>query len=742
MTLFSKPVTLIFSSVAAIATAVFSLCADGGWDWFDETSNFAPEAYVDDASYEQLFYSSNMFYGNEWYDNAHSNRFGSSIVADWQTYLDKKISEKDLNYFILSDSSTKSVKEITKLISANKQDKKWAKYDLKESKIRKFFTFINLAKSLEPYTNNTTSWNYETDSMDPMNAMPVKQAKEVENVYNVAKDPFLKSRYWLLTMKAYFYSSDRNQAINFFNKTQESQERNELYYRGVSYVAGVMYKNKDYAKSNFMYSLVFDNCPKLRVVATYCFHPQEDKDFQQSMALAKTNSQKAALWTLYGYYADAVQAMDKIYALDPKNKHLDYLLTRAINLEENKMNSTDWNYDYGRKATLKNQVLDPKLYALVTKTAQAKNTHSPYMWDIVAGYLEIIKGNNKVAANYFSQAEKNIPDTSLAKEQLRLFKVFNEVASVKKIDPVAENKLLSELQWLYTSNKSRTEGTKLRSGFLTNWTRNYIAALYKKQGNEVMAELFFREKEFYLNPERTEKMQAYLLKGKYSDWDKLAQSLYSIALEDIYEYKAIKLAYKNQIPQAIAELEKSGKTKETVLYGNPFNGNIKDCNDCDHAAYQKTKFSKIAFLKKIQEMQNSLAGGTDKYNNAILLGNAFYNMSFYGNARVFYDNKIINQYGNYIDDLYEEMLMGNHQAQEYYQKAFASASNDEQRAKAIFMATKTERNDFYRSPAFKPSEVDFIYFNGYKKLMKDYSKTKYYQEVIRECGYFSSLAGN
>lgn len=748
MTFFSKPTALIFSSIAIISTTVFSLCADGDWDWFESSSVFAPEAYVEDDSYEQLFYSTNMFYGDNWYDNVHSNRFGISVVYDWKNYLNNTINVKDLEYFMLNDSSANDLKQITQLISANKQDKKWSvKYNLKDDKTRKFFTFMNLSRSLEKYTNNQASWNYDTDSMDPMNYMSVEQAKKIENIYNVAKDPFLKSRYWFLTMKSYFYSQDRNQVITFFNKSQANQERDELYYRGLSYVAGVMYKNKDYARSNFMYSLVFDKCPKLRVVATYCFHPQEDKDFQQSLAMAKNNSQKASLWALYGYYADEVKAIDEIYSLDPKNVHLDYLLTRAVNKEESKLNTWEWGASYGNKTTFNSQKLDSKLYQSVTKIANAKNTASPYLWNIVAGYLEIIKGNNSAARTCFAQAETSIPNTTIAKEQLRLFKVFNQLASVKKMDAAAENKLLPELQWLFELNGKVSGDSTLRSTFLTNWSRNYIADLYKKQGNLVMAELFYREKEFYLNPERTQKMQDYLSKGQLSNWDKMAQSLYNVTLDDIYEFKAIKLAYKNQIPQAIAEMEKASKNKEIVLLGNPFNGNVKDCNDCDHVAFQKTKYTKIAFLKKIAEIQQGLtsASGSDKYNNALLLGNAFYNMSYYGNARLFYDNKIIDQYGNYgeyISDLYKDMLSSNRLSQEYYQMAFAAATNDEQKAKAVYLLTKIERNAFYKTDKYKPWEVDYIVFNGYKKLMKEYSKTKYYQEVIRECGYFRNVAAN
>lgn len=733
-----KPLFVLFTTLVIGVTSYVSICADGDWDWFQSNSSFAPEAYVQDKSYEQLFYSINMFYGEDWYDNAHSNRFKESIIADWKQYLGKKLSEEQLNYYILSDSSNAELSKISKAILKKESNKLTQKFDLKDGKLKQFFAFMNLAKSLEKYSNNVASWNYNTDRLDPMQYMAVAQAKKVEDVYNLSNDPFLKNRYWFLTLKSYFYSQNRNEAVLFFNKTQATVERNELYYRGLSYIAGVLYKNKEYAKSNFIYSVVFDNCPKLRTVATYSFHPQENKDFEQALAIAKTNEQKAALWTLYGYYGDEVEAIQQIYNLDPTNKHLDYLLTRALNIAENKMNSTQWNsYEYGSKTEIKNDDLNSKLHQIVTKIAKEKKSKSPHIWNIAAGYFEIIKANNALAASYFSEAKKTIPDTKLAQEQLQLFQVFNEIASEKKIDESTEIKLLPSIKWLFAFEKRNGED-KLRTQFLTHWTRNYISNLYKKQGNVVMAELFLRDADYYLNPERTEKMIAYLNTNKKTDWNSFANSLYNLKLDDIYEFKAIKFAYNNQISEAISELQKTGFANVELL-GNPFNGNIKDCNDCDHVAYQKTKYTKLSFLQKIKELQDIVRKGGDMYTENILLGNAFYNMSYYGNARFFYDNKIINQYNtNYLNDTYKNVLMSNAETEKYYSKAFSLAKNDEQKAKAIYLLTKIERNKFYLTPAFKPWEIDYIVFDGYKKL-KQYSKTKYYQEVINECGYFRNV---
>lgn len=738
--LFTKPLALLSGSFLTILT-IFSFCAGGDWDWFENNSSFAPEAYVQDASYQQLFYSTNMFYGEDWYDVAHPNRFKNSLVADWSNFLKRSLSEKKLQYYIASDSSTAEIKEITKAFLAKNVKSSWAKsLDFNNTKLRQFFVYINLAKSLETYMNNSASWNYQTDAMEPMSYMSVKQAQDIEKIYQATKDPFLKTKYWVLTMKSYFYSQNRAEAITFFNKTQANIAKDENYFRGLAYVAGAIYKNKNYANSNFLYSVVFDNCPKLRTVATYCFHPQNDQDFAQSLNLAKTNSQKAALWTLYGYYADEVQAIQKIYELDPQNKHLDFLLTRALNIAENKMNEMNWNYGYGEEAKIKSEILDSKLYTLVQKIALAKNTKSPYLWNIAAGYMEVLKGNYAVASNYFASAEKEIPNTKLAKEQLRLFQVFNEIASTKKMDDATERKLLPSLQWLYAFEKEGNQ-TNLRTSFLIRWSKNYIGLLYKNQENEVFSELFFRDKNFYLNPKRLEKMETYLSSKASSSWDLFAQSLYQVTLEDIYEFKAIKYAYADQIDLAVREMEKTTKLKDFVLLGNPFNGNIQDCHDCEHAAYQKTKYSKLSFLKKVQELQQNVKNGGDLYTDNLLLGNAFYNMSFYGNARLFYENKIIAQYYDTIDDTYKSLLVNDQQAGKYYQAALREAKTDEQKAKMVYLLTKIERNAFYETPTFKPYEVDFIPFEGFKKLKKDYAKTKFYQEVIKECGYFRTYAG-
>lgn len=750
-TIFS-PLYLKTSALIISIIGIFSISGgdyEGSEYWDKVNSIFTPEAFVEDESYNPLFYSSNMFYGSDSYIQYHSNRFVDVQVNEWNAYLNNEIEKEELNTIIGSDSLDNVVTRVCSAIKNNKPNSTSKKYNLENAKIKGFFMFIDLAKSLENSTNFWPDWNYKTQTYSEAPKVETAEVKRIEKLYNETKDVFLKEKYWFLTMKACFYSVNKNNTINFFNGTSAQVEKSVNYYRALSYVAGVNYAQKKYALSNYQYAIAFENCPELRKEAIQNFKPQETKDFNESLNMAKNNTEKAALWALYGYYADPVEAISKIYTINPKNKHLSYLLSRAVNIEENGLSSTEYR-KYSNVTTQKSNVLDEKLYQLVIDIATKKNTSNPYMWYVVAGYFETLKGNYSKATTYLEDAKKSAPQKTIIQNQIKLFSVFNLISKTKVMNKTTENELLPHLVWLYELDKevdgyyndgSReiiAENSELRTDFLVNWSKSYISQLYKKQNNDVMAELFLREDNFYDIEERLEKMQKYFLENKNTDWDKFAQSLYSITLDDIYEYKGILYAYKNQIDKAIAEFQKCNKKID--LPGNPFNGKVMDCLDCDFRAKQKTKYTKLAFLLKVKEIQDNVANGVDVHSGYLLLGNAFYNMSYYGNARYFYDNPIIDQFGNYIDEKYNDMLMSNSYSEYYYQKALNTAQNDEEKAKATYLLTKIERNKFYLTEQFDPYDVDFIAFDGYKTLKEKYSNTNYYKDVIRECGYFRKYA--
>lgn len=750
---FLRKLLIGFSTVLLFVYGVIYACGGGDdWGWsFD--SNFAPEAFVD-KSYSPLFLSQEVFYNG--FDTEHNSRFNDEIVRDWEVFLKGKMDAATVKFFLI-DSSAADVDKLQNFYKTQKNNavsNKWSKkMDLNDRKISSFMTFLSLSKQIERVSvSDWNNWSYEPAERKIVDN--TKVLKTIENRYNTVSDTFLKNRYWFQTIKAYFYSGDNQTALVFFQKTENTVPKNTLYYRALAYIAGIEYQQKNYAKSNFLYSQVFDKCPEMRVVSAYCFHPQEQKDWNESLNLAKTNEEKAALWAIQGYYGDEERAIAEIYNLQPESQHLDYLLTRLINHQEIKIDKSFKEKSVAENKKRTKDSIHKSTIDLVVKIAQSDKTAKPYLWNVAAGYLETLNGNFKQADKNFDKAESKMPQTPLAISQVRLLRLVNNLSKIEKIDANNEKTILKDLIWLYSETpKNNIENFRYQNA--TAWSKSYLSALYQSQKNEVMAELFERDYGFYDNEKNLQAMKSFLSKNNKSEMEKIGVRVYDVTLDDINNYQAVVAAFANKIPEAIAFMQKANKLQETKFYGNPFNGSIKDCHDCDHAAYQKKKYSQIDFLNTIKTLQENVDKGSEVYTNSMLLGNAFYNITHFGNARIFHETNI-NGYGYSPYDFRDksrDMITDCSLAKMYYAKALAAAKSDEQKAKCYYMIAKCERNEYYNNRydpsqdswenqyAIERSKVNFLAWNGFKTLKSDYFQTKYYQEVINECGYFRTYVG-
>ena len=778
--IFLSRLFLVSSTILLSAYGIIYACGGGDdWDYFGYNSNFTPETFTDE-SYLPLFLSNSIFYGIG-FDTDHNSRFNGDITSDWVTYLKGKVDHETVQYFLIGDGSPKFYSEkktgiqnkteveqlhvFYKTKKENKASLKWGKkLSLTDAKIKSFIEFLYLAQKIETVSIGGDYWSYDPVVAKTFNDL--KMIQSIENVYNTTSDSFLKNRYWFLTMKAYFYSNNKQKAILFFNKTENSVPKNVLYYRALSYAAGINYQQKKYSVSNYFYAQVFDKCPEMRTVTAYSFHPKNEADWTKSLAMAKNNKEKAALWAIHGYYKDEVQSIEKIYELDAKSEHLNYLLTRLVNKQEQEINNA-FSQTTGDNTPAKSQSVEEnkawnltkinkKGFDLVSKIASAGNTEKPFLWDIALGYLQTLKGDFANADSNFDKAEKTMPKTELARYQLRLLRFVNNMSKIDKLTDKNEKTILVDLNWLYQELPKTYKGQEFRYQNAAQWSKNYLAALYKAKSNPVMTELFIESpygywgvgNSFYDIEKNLLDMKAFLAKPNKTEIEKIAAGIYSLKLKDINNFQAVQSTFKNKIPEAIAFMQQTDSVQYYTFLGNPFNGNIKDCHDCEHAAYQKKKYTQLDFLNTIKAMQDKLAQKEDVYTNSILLGNAFYNITHFGNGRTFYETNIVGYGSNPYSfrDSMKKMITNCDVPKMYYQKAFEAATTKEQKAKCIYLLSKCERNEYYNNKynnvtnwwSVDDDKINFIAWNGFKALKKDYSDTKYYQDVIAECGYFNT----
>lgn len=746
--MFLKKLPAVFVSAAIIGGGIALACADGDWPEYG-TSDFTPEAFVS-GKYSPFFYSEYGYYYGIGYDDNHLERFNDNNVSDWKSYLGNGADKMNLPYLLteapvsiidsISDFLNKKITVLPDSVGdfSSLQNKA-------NDKLNNFITYLQLAKEAEGYATAPIDnyWGDDPKPAKPAGTFDYLQPKLLAG-FNGVKDPFIKERYWFQLERFYFFNADPQKAIDLFEDGNNGFDKNILYYRTLAYAAGAYYKQKNYSKANYYYSLVYNNCDALKTVAHYSFHPQEESDWQATLAMAKSNDEKAALWQMLGiFYSDEVRSINEIYRLDPASDKLDLLLVRAINKEEQKTNALSERGAYSDTV----HRLNPVLLALISN-ADAGKTHNPFLWLSAAGYLNMLSAKYDLAGQYFTKAEAKIGNAQLQRWQLRLLKLLNKTAAATVIDNKFESSVLSDLQWLNDFKYDANNPFRYDDAF--SFIRHKLAAKYKKQHEIVKSELFESDIDFYADNASIEKMKTFLQKPDKSDYEKIAMSLYRYKLGDLYEYQAILAALDDRIDEAITLMKNAPEASKSQLLGNPFNGNIKDCHDCDHVNYKGTPYAKLSFLEKIKEMEDKIKAGDDAYNNALLVGNAFYNMSHYGNARAFSESSIIT--GSFspvdIDSIFLKPLTGMKAAAGYYQKAFSAAQNAEQKAKCTYLLAKCERNDWYNqniyyNPDYERSwgEYDGMLniksMRNFKTLKDKYSNTKYYQEAIKECGYLS-----
>ncbi len=576
--------------------------------------------------------------------------------------------------------------------------------------------------------------------MKKFNAGPLNE--ELKKQFIGTRDIFLKERYWFQLERSYYYNNGFREMADLFETYEKTMPRNTMYWRTLSYVAGGYYKKKQFAQANYYFSRVYENCNALKTTAHFSFHPQEEKDWKETLSLCRNSSERATLWQMLGvFYSDEKRSISEIYKLDPKSPSLDLLLARAVNKYEQKFDDSSRREYYVTDA---NTRYEDSLKIIITVIAGAGITDKPWIWNMAAGYLNTLDGDYEKAAPYFIKASKTIPSEKLAREQLRLLKLINRVGGITIIDGKIENEMLSDIQWL--SGLHRSETADFRSEDAFNWLRKTFAFRYQRQGEVAKSQCFLSNVNFYSDQKNLERMKSFLSNPAKTPYEKLCTELSDIKLEDIYEFESVRLMFKDSIQQAIDKMTLAGANGAKMLAANPFNARIQDCHDCDFAAPQKIKYSKLSFLKKVKDVQSKIVNGEDVYTNSLLLANAFYNISQYGNARLFYECKILGESYYDIDEIqsdYQSLLISMDQARKNYELTLSLARTEEQKAKCQYLLAKCQRNHWYNTnrrtgTLDEYQMVDLNSLEGFKAL-KQYPNTQYYKEVIRECGYFRTF---
>jgi hypothetical protein len=288
--------------------------------------------------------------------------------------------------------------------------------------------------------------------------------------------------------------------------------------------------------------------------------------------------------------------------------------------------------------------------------------------------------------------------------------------------------LARELSWAKAESKKSALSIQ-RVGSFVSWSRQRLSSLYRKKGDVVTA-LCFQDSDdpLYLDPEQIDRYVSFLKKPGKSAFEAMAAGFSEASENSLQEYKGLLAFYRGDLEKAAALL---APVKTGLLAADPFEIHIVDCHDCDQAAKHKdlTKSQFVARLVALQKEATS--NGAKAAEDYFQIANGLYNATYWGNNRPMYVT-------NSWHLVRKPLTFDTANAEGYYRKAFEVSKEREFKAKAAFMAAKCESFAKYaKNPDYKE---DYSGGTWFASLRDSYADTRYYKEIVHECGYFKEFA--
>jgi hypothetical protein len=551
-----------------------------------------------------------------------------------------------------------------------------------------------------------------------------------------ARDPFLKQRYGFIALRYLFYRRDWSAVTAYHeaNAATLGAPSSDLAWRARYYAAGAYARQGEHARANLELARIHVGSPALAGAALDDFHPREDADWRAALRLAKDPRDQALLWSLVGIKTDGLAALQEILKLDPRSPACALLVVRELTRAEAAA-LDDWGQQPDPKAAAARAKAFATLEGIALRLAATPGADRPWLMELVAGHLAAKRGDLAAARPRLLHAAASHPDVrvaSQAKASLAL-----ALAVDWKINPGREDELATAMAGLDASF-GRTEAVR-------GAVRGSLAAVYAKAGRLVDAEFLVPGTVDPLDPATGRPFAApsasrwadpTFLKAMIARTSQTATAFDrfvvggSFTRNHLEAELGLNALVRGDLAGAARTFRDTTATS-APLGTDPFVIHVVDCHDCDHERYAKAPWTHASFATRLAALAQT-GKGEAAAAAALSLGNALYNITWYGNARV--------------------VLAESHQAAtaglaaRWYQRAFALTTNRELKAKAAFLAakcelaTKLDDAEAHRDPAADPGDGGLPVPTTWFPVVKRYADTRYYQEILAECGHFKAWA--
>jgi hypothetical protein len=766
-----RTLPIFFAVFLALSAAVKPAQACGGGDESYHYFNlFVPE-WLFDQEYQPTFYTAHDYH-HIWAEPDYAN----ANLQSWKRFLGEGPSDELLEKILYNryvpgysdvprTTLVKSVLFDGSLLPIAKQEAVKA--------------YLLLSLRLEQMSNPPDPWRREQENLTT--AAQEAIVAELKEAYEREKLPYLKNRYAFQLLKAYRYSGQREPAMALYEAHfAEAKDWGLIDYWAMDHYAGLLLEKGEEAEGMYHFLKVFQECPSRRHSAYYSFQIDDQRLWDKTYELCASSEEKALMHFVRGTKQDvlALEDMRAIRGLLGNHQWLKVVTARELNKLE-----AD-NFDYyqqqpiesllnnlkQRGSLLKNESYDDYAGQLLQFVSTAYyNNRKDGFWQVAKAYLEMMTGKVTTAKITLQEGGELQAPYKRIKRELELAIMLLES---EKISPEQHDFIAEEIVSIFGDDKTELYSHRNNQEFILD----LLAYRLREQNEEVLAGLLNRRMiwETKTNPAMVEvegllelanqpqhsKLELLALKhfvGNDKSWKAFLLNSTNALQQINYQLLDIKahllMRDPEQLEAAAAIFDSLSPEFDYQLEHNPFNGQIVDCvHDPACQGSTSATYTRNSFVRKLVDIQD-IAERESSAMDYYLLGNAYYNMTYFGPA--YY---VMNYYrsGAAYDGFTDCEVALN-----FYKKAMNLATDRELAAKACYMAAKAQQNLYFVRKA-EEEQADYWYKKyvisdwgsnsdsydtfqadikaaGYRayfdKLEREYGQTRFYQRAVRECKY-------
>jgi len=746
--------TTVFFSIRQIARAT---CAFGGFDYETAGYNLFDQALIGKSRLAPFLYEPSRPYFEGLMDSSNAKLLPTN-EKEWVVYLGKEPSEAEITRLV-SRSKLADLQELKKAVQkqANTLNDSLAKnagakYLIRKSDVETC-NYLIFAKRCEPHANTGDAGWYSLPVRDTI-AME-KLAKEGEAQARSVRNSFIRNRYAFQAARMAHYRGDYTTCLQLCKQYEAAVAADSYISRRFQALeAGAMKHLGQNAEARYRFAMMFDkyysedfdfyyrnfafSTPEVRNTESHYSAAGGLISYSDSLngyQFCKTAHQKTVLLFLDAYAGVIfeIPAMQNMYALEPQSELLEIMLMRSITEMEKGGFFPKHMYDSGEKTSASASGAEDArlLRAFVLGSLNKGKMNRKYLWEYAAGHLSYMMADYTSAQQYFKLAVADAPSGLSIEKQAKAMGILMEVELTRQQDAGFEARILTNIQWMKANYANDDRLTYLF------WR---MAQRYETQGDSIRALLCYSQSAKGIDLiARAEshplaKMIVWMNKTGKSPFEEGLAAGFKYSLGQLYELQGTVFLRQHRLAEALDEFKLAGTANLLPLPADPFEIHFRDCHDCDFAEVQAHPYTKLTFVQRMMELEKlSDASGADQAAAAFDAANGYYNMSYYGNSWM---TMAYQRSGYDTADQFFDCSV----AQYFYEKARKFSTDPEFQAKCAYMASKCEHNAFYRKTGLSGSADDkgIFRFRSYDKMLKEqYANTNYYNEVIKECSYFS-----